>query len=85
MKWDAQLAAESGMSARASAGKEKGGGEENKIGRLRPGRVVMHSRYGRGVVTERTGAGAGAEIKVAFKTAGIRAFKAALAKLTPVD
>ena len=91
MKWDAQLAAESGMSGRAAAvgaakGAERsGGGEANKIGLLRPGRVVMHARYGRGVVTERTGAGAGAEIKVAFKTAGIRAFKAALAKLTPVD
>ena len=91
MKWDAQLAAESGMSGRAAAenaGKRadrSGSGEENKVGLLRPGRVVMHARYGRGVVTERTGGGAGAEIKVAFKTAGIRAFKAALAKLTPVD
>ena len=91
MKWDAQLAAESGMSGRAAAGgagkraDRSGSGEDNKVGRLRPGRVVMHERYGRGVVTERTGSGASAEIKVAFKIAGIRAFKAALAKLTPVD
>ena len=84
MKWDAQLGAESGMAGRASAGRV-GGGEANKIGRLRPGRVVEHACYGRGVVVERTGSGEGAEIKVAFKTAGIRAFKAALAKLEPVD
>ena len=84
MKWDAQLGAEAGMAGRLGAGKV-GGGEANKIGRLRPGRVVLHARYGRGVVVERTGSGEGAEIKVAFKTAGIRAFKAALAKLEPVD
>ena len=86
LEWGAQLEKHSGAAGVSNFPRQADGdGAKNKLGSLRPGRVVAHAKYGRGVVTERTGTGAGAEIKVAFKTAGIRAFKAALAKLEPVD
>ena len=94
-KWSEQLPAVGGVrseDAKGVGGKAvavatgsdaKGVSGVAAVGKFRPGQVVRHSRYGRGVVVGQSGTGKSAEIKVAFKSAGVRTFKSALAKLTP--
>ena len=84
-KWSEQLPSGAGENKIASAvvSDAKGVSGVAAVGKFRPGQVVRHSRYGRGVVVGQSGTGKSAEIKVAFKSAGVRTFKSALAKLTP--